>query len=92
MTRKRTWKVLSWPLLCGRAPDGELELACNKCGHEATLPTLGSSGDLVVASVGMHLIFDRAGHVPPPEFMPEAVQCRNCRTVWSGAKEVSSVD
>jgi hypothetical protein len=92
MKRKRTWKIVSWPLLGDKKPDGEIELACNKCGHEAYLPTFGQSGDLVIAAVGMSLIFDRAGHIPPSVFMPAEVQCRNCRTVWARDKEIEHAE
>ena len=89
--KNRTWKVVSWPLLADRSPDGAVELACNKCGHEAFVPTSGPSGDLLIAAVGMSLIFDHSGHQPPDVFLPEAIQCRKCRTVWTSEKETSDV-
>jgi hypothetical protein len=81
--RVATWKVLDWDA----EPDGRLLLACPKCKREAYLPTSGPPGSPVIAAVGLSLIFDKAGHVPPDSFIPKAIQCRACRNVFEAEGE-----
>lgn len=86
--RRRTWALLDWPDKPERVTS--IELACPKCGREAFL-SIGDPGALIIAAIGLGVIFDPPGHVPPTNFMPTAIRCRGCRTVWSNAKEPASV-
>lgn len=79
--RQRTWKVLRWD----NEPEikYDLELACNQCGYDAHMP-VGDHGGLLIAAIGLGLVFDPPGHIPPANFMPTEIQCRKCRTIWEG--------
>jgi hypothetical protein len=46
------------------------------------MPTHGNPGSSVIATIGLGLIFDSPGHIPPDGYLPEAVQCRKCRNVF----------
>lgn len=83
---RRTWKVLV-PF----DADGFIELACTKCGSDARLPTNGSAGCLIIAAFGLGLVTDPPGSIPRPGFMPAAIQCRACGTVWDSRPEVADV-
>lgn len=85
--RRATWKVLSWELPDGKVADGEIELACPLCGQDAVVPTHGAAGSPIIAAIGLALIFDDPGHVPPAEFLPGSIQCRQCRNVFAGQRE-----
>lgn len=80
--RVPTWKVLRWD---NAPPDPDrYELACPKCCYSAMMP-IGDCGALLIAAIGLGLIFDPPGHIPPRGFMPSEVQCRNCRTIWESS-------
>jgi hypothetical protein len=78
----RTFKVIS-PF----KGDGFINLCCQKCGTEAYVPTKGYAGGLVIARVGMGLVMDPPDARPPDEYMPSAIQCRKCKTIWSSEAE-----
>jgi hypothetical protein len=80
--RKCTWKVVDWASKGKRKADGELELACPRCFHDAFLPTCGKLESPIIAAVGLGLIFDRPSYVPPRGYLPDEIQCRNCRRVF----------
>lgn len=73
----RTWKVLT-----DFEGDGHIDLACNRCGQDARMPTKGDPGCLVIAACGLGLITDPAGMEPREGWMPPVIQCRKCKTVW----------
>lgn len=79
MPKRKTYEILRWPDRPEHTTD--YELACSECGAEAWVP-IGNPGCLIIAAIGLRLIFDPAGHRPPPNFMPQTIRCRNCRTVW----------
>lgn len=87
MSRPATWKVLRWD---NKPPDiapGEpISLICD-CGREAELETCGAPGSLILATLGMSLVFDQPGHVPPPYWMPLVIQCRKCKAIYGNAPE-----
>lgn len=82
MKRRRTWKIIAWPDRPIQTTD--YELACSRCGVEAFVP-LGSPGCLIIAAVGLRLFFDPPGHVPPNNFMPQAISCRACNALFEHA-------
>lgn len=82
--KKKTWKVLSWD----QTQTGSIELSCPNCGNDAHLPTHGEPGALVIAAMGLSLIFDPAGHVPPKEWMPYEIKCRKCGAIYEDKENV----
>lgn len=36
-----------------------------------------------MAVVGMSIVFDPPGYVPPKGFMPDAIQCRRCGWIYA---------
>lgn len=76
-----TWKVIRW--------DGEptvkesLNLQCNHCEIDADCPCGPHPGGLIIAIIGMGIVFDPPGYVPPPEFFPTEIQCRACGKIYS---------
>lgn len=75
--RKRTWKVLDADFV---GDGGEVELIC-RCGYDAIVPTRGR-GPMVIATIGMGLVLDPPWSPPPPDWMPETLQCRRCRRIY----------
>ena len=84
-----TWKVLRWD---SRPEHGRyLPLTCNHCDYEADCPVGEHPGGLVIAIIGMGIIFDPPGYHPGPNFMPQELQCRNCRRIYSSDEEAEDV-
>ena len=80
-TRTKTWKVLVWDRPAG-VKDGEpIPLLC-QCGRDAECPTCGYPGASVIATFGLRVVFEPAGHIPPKHWMPQEIQCRKCRRVY----------
>jgi len=76
--KHRTWKVLKWDNP-GTIIDW-IPLPC-KCGYEADCPT---NVDLpIIAMIGMGLVFDPPNYEPPPNFMPNEIQCRRCKRIYT---------
>jgi hypothetical protein len=71
----KTWKVLV-PF----EADGSVELCCSNCDRWAHCPTKGRM--MPVAAIGMRLIFDPPGSIPPEDYLPSVIQCRGCRHVF----------
>lgn len=74
-----TWNVLRWE----SKPEGvenSISLICPKCQHEATMPMIGKHP--IIAAIGLRLIFDPANYIPPKGFLPTAIQCRQCQTIF----------
>lgn len=78
----RTWKVLRWD--DAPAEQKTIALLCPHCFQDAVMPC-GEFGSQVIAAIGLGLIFDRAGHVPPANALPTEIQCRKCRKIYSEA-------
>ena len=82
----RTWKIL--------VPfdgDGFIDLACNNCGQDARMPTNGRPGCMIIAACGLGLITDPPGAEVRAGYMPAAIQCRKCSTVFDSRPEESLV-
>lgn len=82
--RRKTWKVLRWEH--EHEADGVLELQCPCCEVDALLPTFGPS-PLIIAAIGLSLVFDPPGARPAPDFMPDEIQCRYCRRIFTSDSE-----
>jgi hypothetical protein len=78
----KTWRVL------GKFPgaDGSIPLQCHHCDQDAECPTRGRPGALLIAILGMGLVFDPPGHVPPDDWMPREIQCRKCRRIYTSQR------
>jgi hypothetical protein len=89
-SRRKTWRVLSWASRPEGIPDGEpLPLTCECCLTEAWCPTAGAPGDLMIAVIGMGVVFDHPGHRPPAWWQPDEIECRTCRRVYATRPEVA---
>ena len=84
--KRKTWKVIGWDGKPNEAPGESLELACPKCGNDAWMPTAGHPGNTIIAVIGMGIVFDQAGHVPPIGWLPNVLECRKCHTIWTDEK------
>lgn len=81
--RTKTWKVLKWVHPQTGEADGTIELACPKCERDAHIPTSGHPGVMIIAAFGLALITDPPGVAPRKDWMPDEIQCRGCRTIWT---------
>lgn len=61
----------------------EYDLSCPRCGASALIP-VGPTKSPIIAAIGLNLIFDEPSHKPDPSFMPDEIQCRNCRAIYEG--------
>ena len=77
----KTWKVLRWD----DKPDEvrQVMLICPVCGTDAGIDMGATPGALIIASIGLSLVFEPGGYVPPENVMPCEVQCRTCRKIFS---------
>lgn len=80
--RRKTWKVLRWDEKPPGGPGEPLQLACNNCGNDAWMPTWGHPGSMIIAIIGMGVIFDCGDHKPPCGWQPNVIECRKCHTIW----------
>lgn len=81
----KRWKVLEWA-------DKPTQLrticpTCPKCGWDGELEVGPTPGATILATIGLGIVFDPPGYQPPAAFMPQAIQCRGCRRVWSTEEE-----
>lgn len=74
--RVKTWKILSEFQTDG----GRIGLICPQCGTEASLATCGPR-PAIIAIIGLRLVLD--GPPPPDSYMPDEIQCRTCRRIFS---------
>lgn len=75
----RSWKIIGDAEPYTGPP---IPLQC-ECGQEAEVPTCGELGALIIASIGMRLIFDPGDYCPPAGWLPAKIQCRSCRRIYS---------
>lgn len=55
-----------------------IPLSC-RCGRDAEVQVGILESGLVIAVVGMGVVFDPPGMKPPENFMPTIIECRRCR-------------
>ena len=83
----RTWKVLE--------PDdfeetGEpVGTTCPNCWADADLPTHGHPGALIIATMGLGIVFDPPDHTPPDGWLPTTIECRRCHHIYSEGEDES---
>lgn len=81
----KTFKVLS-----DFDADGVIPLCCPKCESDALCPTHGDPGTLIIAVIGLGLVCDPPGDPVNDDYLPDVIQCRQCRTIWE-SKNVRQV-
>lgn len=81
MARDRTWKILDWPSQ-QRPPVLEMEMSCPSCGEAASLPYT-DPGCKIIGAIGLSVVFDNPDFKPAQKFMPDEIQCRSCRKIFS---------
>ena len=59
-----------------------IELICPECGNEAGVPLYCHPGALIIAAIGLRLVFDPPGHIPPKDMFPETLECRECHSIF----------
>lgn len=86
-THVRRWKVVQWddPPVLRRT----IVATCPKCEWDGELEIGETLGALIIATIGLGIVFEPSDYRPPTNFMPAAIQCRGCRRVWS--EEVAEV-
>jgi len=80
-----TWKVVQWSDKPERTRWVPLQCAC---GRDADCEVADVPGVLIIAAIGMGLVFDPPSFPPPANFMPEELQCRKCGRVYSSEPAV----
>jgi len=73
----KTWKVLS-PF---ETDGGTVDLICPHCMTDATVQTNGKVP--VIAVLGLGLVLDPPDFPVPDNFLPNTIQCRGCRRIYS---------
>lgn len=76
----RTWDVMEWKNM-PEVTHG-IALNCPVCGTDAMLEVGEFPGGLVIAAIGLGLIFEPAGYRPPENSMPGVIRCRHCRKIF----------
>lgn len=84
----KTWKVRRW--VDRPHPVRRVMLACPVCGTDAAIELGMTPGAALIAAIGLSLLFDPPGYVPPENTMPDEVQCRTCRKIFA-SQEVADV-
>jgi len=77
----KTWNVLTW----NDKPEATrpIMLCCPKCGSDARLDIGETPGGIIIAAIGLGIVFDPPGYRPPSNFMPDEIKCRTCRKIFS---------
>ena len=89
LNRVKTWKVLRWD---DRPVETDtIFLACKHCKTDAAIPIGQLPGGMVIAAIGLNLVFDPPGYKPPTNFMPNEIQCRTCYKIYTDEKEPADV-
>ena len=84
----KTWKILSWSNRPEGIPEGEpIPLMCPNCETDADLRTAGVTNPPILAIMGMGIVFDPPTYKPPEYWLPETIQCRKCRIIYSSGKK-----
>ena len=85
MSNDRKWKVIDWPDRPTTA--SAICPVCPECGWDGELEVGATPGALVIATVGLGIVFEPSDYKPPSNFLPRAIQCRGCRRIWSSETE-----
>jgi hypothetical protein len=77
----KRWKVLDWP--ARPASTRPLMLCCPRCQTDQQLEVGHTPGGVIIAAMALTIVFDPPNYKPRDNFMPESIQCRNCRKIFS---------
>ena len=61
---------------------GTITLVCPKCGADIAVPTYRTIDAVPIAVIGLDVIFDPPGYIPPKDWIPEVIRCKLCKTVY----------
>ena len=76
----RSWIIRKWnnkPTIIKK-----IELSCPHCETDAEVPCGAHYGGQIIAAIGLQLVFDPPGFIPPFNFLPDEIQCRKCRHIF----------
>ena len=59
-----------------------ITLTCPKCGGDIEVTALCEIEAKPIASIGLSVIFDPPGFVPPNNWLPDEIRCKLCKTVY----------
>lgn len=59
-----------------------INLTCPKCGADIEVKTNGDIEAIPIASIGLSVVFDPPGFVPPKDWLPDEIRCKLCKTVY----------
>jgi len=76
----RTWKSLAW--INEPKDKSSIVLVCEGCGNESRCET-ALHGPVVIAAIGLRIVVDPPGAEVPDNFLPDEIQCRHCRRIYS---------
>lgn len=79
-TAVKTWKVLSW--LDRPAKTRAYMLCCPHCETDQQLEIGDTPGGVIIAALGLGLVFDPPSYSPPTNCMPDTIQCRYCKKIF----------
>lgn len=85
LKRVKTWRILKWN--DRPAVTESIELACPHCWTDAVVPIGPLPGGMIIAAIGLTLVFDPPGYRPPENFLPDELQCRACNKIFSDEKQ-----
>ena len=83
----RTWKTLGWrdkPI-----KTQSISLICPHCATDAEIDVGHTEGAMIIAAIGLGVIFDPPSYTPRDNFMPDRIQCRKCRRVYDSMETVN---
>jgi hypothetical protein len=83
----KRWGVVAWADKPQKTE--EIPLCCPNCASDAILEIGETPGATIIAAIGLGIIFDPAGYTPPKNFLPDEIQCRTCRKIFSAFEAVA---
>ena len=86
----KTWRVIRWD----HKPDAvrRLSLCCPNCGTDAEMDVGQTPGGIIIAAIGLGLIFFSSWYCPPDNFLADEIQCRTCRKIFLDTKPTAAVN
>ncbi len=61
-----------------------IEMTCPECQATITVrPRYPLNDALVIATIGLGVVFDPPGYKPPKDWLPDSIQCPRCRKLFT---------